>query len=193
MTPRELSELLRNGEDSTLEFKRDNIQNYDLAKELVAFLNLEGGTVLLGVEDDGRISGTTRERLEEWVSEICRVKIEPPVIPLFSWARNAEPAGTILAVRVMLGPDKPYARLHNHRKTYYIRVGDTSREASREELERLFQASGQLHYGLKPISGAGFDAFDLRRLRDYFTRVSGGEARLMGISTVGRCCSGMWN
>lgn len=176
MTPSELSELIRNGEDSTLEFKRDNISNYDLAKELVAFLNLEGGTVLLGVEDDGRIAGTTRERIEEWVSEICRVKIEPPVIPLFSWARNAEPGRHVLAIRVTLGPDKPYARIHNHRKTYYIRVGDASREASREELERLFQASGRLHYGLKPISGAGFDAFDARRLRDYFTRVSGAEA-----------------
>lgn len=176
MTPSELSELLRNGEDSTLEFKRDNISNYDLAKELVAFLNLEGGTVLLGVEDDGRIAGTTRERIEEWVSEICRVKIEPPVIPLFSWARNAEPGRHVLAIRVALGPDKPYARLHDHRKTYYIRVGDTSREASREELERLFQASGRLHYGLKPTSGADFDAFDARRLRDYFTRVSGAEA-----------------
>lgn len=176
MTPSELSELLRNGEDSTLEFKRDDIKNYDLAKELVAFLNLEGGTVLLGVEDEGHISGTTRERLEAWVSEICRVKIEPPVIPLFSWAKNAEPDRHVLAVRVTQGSDKPYARIHNHRRTYYIRVGDTSQEASREELERLFQASGRLHYGLKPVSGTRFDALDLRRLRDYFTRVSGGEA-----------------
>lgn len=83
MTPNELSELLRSGEDSTLEFKRDDIQSQDLAKELVAFLNGEGGTLLLGVEDDGRISGTTRDRLDEWISELCRTKIEPPVVPLF--------------------------------------------------------------------------------------------------------------
>ena len=65
MNRTELFDLIRNGENSTLEFKRDDIQNHALAKELVAFLNLEGGTVLLGVEDDGRISGTTRDRLEE--------------------------------------------------------------------------------------------------------------------------------
>ena len=57
----ELSRLLRSGEDSTLEFKRDDVRNHDLAKELAAFLNLEGGAVLLGVEDDGSVSGTTRE------------------------------------------------------------------------------------------------------------------------------------
>lgn len=176
MTPNELSELLRNGEDSTLDFKRDDTQNQDLAKALVALLNLEGGTVLLGVEDDGRISGTKRDRLEEWVSELCRTKIEPPIVPLLSWVRDAEPGKDVLAIRVTLGPNKPYARVHHDRRTYFIRVGNTSREASREELERRFQASGQLHYGLKPVSGAGFETLDLRRLRDYFTRVLHGTA-----------------
>ncbi len=176
MTPIELAELLRNGEDSTLEFKRDDVPNHELARELVAFLNLEGGTVLLGVEDDGRISGTTRPRLDEWVSELCRTKIEPPVVPLLSWVKDAEPGRDVLAVRVTLGPNKPYARVHDGRKTYFIRVNNTVREASREELERMFQASGRLHYGLKPVPGADFGAFDLRRLRDYFTRVLRGSA-----------------
>ena len=171
MTAAELSERIRNGEDSTLEFERDAVRNHDLARELVAFLNLEGGTVLLGVEDDGRVSGTTRDRLEEWVSEVCRVKIEPPIIPLLSWARAGEPGRHVLAAHVTLGPNKPYARVHDNRRTYYIRVGSTSREASREELERLFQSSGQLHYGLKPVPGAGLDALDPRRLHDYLTQV----------------------
>ena len=176
MAPDELRKLLANGEDSTLEFKRDDVSNHELAKELVAFLNLDGGTVLLGVEDAGDIRGVIRDHLPEWVCELCRVKIEPPIVPSLSWAKDVKPGKHVLAVRVAQGPDKPYARIHNGRKTYCIRVGETSREASREELERLFQASGRLHYGLKPVSGASFDAFDLRRLQDYFTRVAGGEA-----------------
>lgn len=176
MNRTELMELIRGGEDSVADFKRDDVENHQLARTLVSFLNLEGGTVLLGVEDDGNIIGATRDRLEEWVTELCRVKIEPPIIPLLSWARDAEPGRDVLAVRVTRGPDKPYARIHNRRKTYYIRVGNTSREASREELERLYQASGRLRYGLKPVPGAGLDAFDLRRLRNYFTHVLGGTA-----------------
>ena len=176
MNRAELLDLLRNGEDSTVEFKRDDVRNHDLAKEIVAFLNLEGGAVLLGVEDDGRISGTTRDRLEEWVVEVCRAKIEPPVVPLLSWLRDAAPGRDVLVVRVTLGPDKPYARVHDNRRTYYVRAGSTSREASREELERMYQASGRLRYGLKPAPGAGLDALDLRRLRDYLTRVLGGDA-----------------
>ena len=174
MNTAELAELISNGEDSGVEFKRDDIQSDNLAKELVAFLNLDGGTILLGVEDDGKISGTTRENLDEWVAELCRTKIEPPVIPSLSWARNVDPGKHVLAVRVTLGPDKPYARVHHGRRTYFVRVSNTCREASREELERMFQASGRLHYGLKPVSGTALDAIDGRRLRDYFGRVLSG-------------------
>lgn len=176
MNKSELLDLLRNGEDSTVEFKRDDVNNHELAKELVALLNLEGGVVLLGIADDGGIAGTTRERLEDWVAELCRTKIEPPIVPVLSWLRDAAPGRDVLAVRVTLGPDKPYARVHNNRRAYYIRVGGTSREASREELERMYQASGRLRYGLKPVPGAAFEAFDVRRLLDYLTRVVGGDA-----------------
>ena len=172
----ELLDLLRNGEDSTLEFERDDVRDHDLAKELVAFLNLEGGVVLLGVEDEGGVSGTTRDGLEDWVGELCRSKIEPPVVPVLSWTRDAAPGRDVLAVRVALGPDKPYARVRGGHRTYYVRVGGASREASREELERMYQASGRLRYGLKPAPGAGLDALDLRRLRDYLTRVLDGDA-----------------
>ncbi len=176
MNKAELSDMILNGEDSGIEFKRDDVANYRIAQELVVLLNLEGGTLLLGVDDDGSITGATRENLEEWVVELCRLKIDPPIIPFLSWVKNAESGRDVLAVRAPVGPDKPYARVHNNRLTYFIRVGSTSREASREELQRMFQASGNLHYGVKPVPGNGFDDFDRRRLCDYLTRVLGGQA-----------------
>ena len=176
MTRDELQRLIGEGEDSNLEFKRDEVTNFDLAREITAFLNHAGGTVLLGVDDDGRIAGTQRLRLEEWVAELCRTKIDPPVIPSLSWVRDAEPGADVLAARVSVGPDKPYARVHNSRRTYYVRVGSTSREASSEELERMYQSVGRLNYGLKPVPGAGVEELDRRRLRDYLIRVLGGSA-----------------
>jgi ATP-dependent DNA helicase RecG len=176
MTKTELIELIRNGENSGVEFKRDDVENHELAKEVVAFLNLEGGIILLGIEDDGTVSGTSRPNLEEWVAELCRVKTEPPIVPHLTWVRSVEPGRDVLIVRVSQGPDKPYARVHNNRRTYFIRVGSTSREASREELERMFQASGRVQYGLKPVPGGSLEDLDRRRLRDYFVRVLGGSA-----------------
>ena len=45
MTMAQLLRLTESGEDSTLEFTPDGIADHQLAKELVAFLNLEGGTL----------------------------------------------------------------------------------------------------------------------------------------------------
>ena len=48
MTTRtELLEIIASGENSGVEFKRDDLRTQDLAKELVAFSNLQGGIVKL--------------------------------------------------------------------------------------------------------------------------------------------------
>src|SRR6266566_1085958 len=110
MTTTELLELIRKGENSGVEFKRDEIQNHELAREIVAFLNFSGGSILLGVEDDGTIRGTTRPKLDEWIAELCRVKIEAPIIPYLEFFPDTEPGRSITVVTVPTGLDKPYAR-----------------------------------------------------------------------------------
>lgn len=170
MTHTELLEIISNGENSGVEFKRDVVENHALAKELVAFSNLSGGMVLLGVENDGRISGLTRQDLEEWVMTACRVKMKPGIIPFFEIVRNVEPGKDVAIVRVTRGFDV-HSLWHNDRNTYFIRVGTQSREASQEELARLFQQRGLIRAELRPVSGAKLEDFDQRRLRDYFSRV----------------------
>jgi len=54
MLKSQLLEIIANGENSGVEFKRDDLRPEQLAKEIVALLNVQGGQVLLGVEDDGK-------------------------------------------------------------------------------------------------------------------------------------------
>jgi ATP-dependent DNA helicase RecG len=170
MTHTDLLETINNGENSGVEFKRDVVENHVLARELVAFSNLSGGMVLLGVEDDGSISGLTRPNLEEWVMTACRDKIRPGIIPFFEVIRGVELGRDVAIVRVTRGFDVQ-SLWHNNRNTYFIRVGTQSREPSPEELSRLFQQRGSFRAELRPVSGAALDDLDLRRLRDYFSRV----------------------
>lgn len=170
MTKTELLDLIRNGENSGVEFKRDTIENRALAKELVAFANLSGGCVLLGVDDDASVVGITRTNLEEWVMQACRDKIRPEIIPFYEVVRDVEPGKDVAVVQVERGWAVHHV-WHNDHRTYYIRVGTTSREASQEELERLFQQRGTVRAELRPVSGATLRDLDLRRLRDYFVRV----------------------
>jgi len=170
MTHTELLEIIHNRENSAVEFKRDVLANHELARELVAFSNLSGGMVLLGVEDDGRISGITRVDIEEWVMTLCRDKIRPSIIPFFEIVRDIDPGKHVAIVRVTRGFDV-HALWHNNRNTYFIRVGTQSREPTHEELGRLFQQRGAFRAELRPVSGATLAHLDRRRLRDYFGRV----------------------
>jgi ATP-dependent DNA helicase RecG len=170
MTKTDLLELIKNGENSGVEMKRDVVDNRALAKALVAFANFEGGQVLLGVDDDGTIAGITRPKLEEWVMTACRNKIRPELIPYFEIVKNLEPGKDVATVRVERGWGVHHVWHDNHR-TYYIRVGSESREASAEELERLFQRRGAFRLEVRPVSGSSISDLDRRRLRDYFVRV----------------------
>jgi len=159
MTRTELLEIVGNGENSGVEFKRDVLENHDLAKELVAFSNLNGGVVLLGVEDNGTISGITRTDLEGWVMSACRDKIRPATIPFFQTVRNIDPGKDVAIVRVTRGFDV-HALWHNNGSRYYIRVGSQSREATQEELRRLFLQRGSIRAELQPVSGATMEDLD---------------------------------
>lgn len=163
----ELIEVIRNGENSGIEFKRDDVVNIKIAKELVALSNLDGGMLLLGVEDDGGVSGIAREKLEEWVMTICRDKIRPSIIPFFGIVRDVESGKHVAIVKVSRGFDV-HALWNDNKSTYYIRVGSQSREPSREELARLFQKRGDFRAELRPASGATLDNLDMRRLINYF-------------------------
>ncbi len=178
MNRSQLLELLLNGENSGLEFKRDDIRPQRLAGEIVALLNLEGGHILLGVEDDTTASGLTREpkEAEEWVMQIARDHIQPAVIPY--WETIELDEGIVIGVVSLPSdaPDKPYKAKSGASWVTRIRVGTTTRDASREEEERLYQQSGRLRYGLKPVLGTTPHDLDARRLRDYFVRVRGEDS-----------------
>ena len=172
----DLLEIIRNGENSGAELKRDDIEARALARELVAFANAAGGMVLLGVEDDGTVSGITRSRkaVEEWVMQVCRDKIRPEIIPYFEIVRDVVPGKDVAIVRVTPGYAVHHLWHDNHR-TYLIRVGTSCREASPEELERLFQLRSGMRGELRPVSGTTWRSLDQRRLSDYFSRVRGQE------------------
>jgi ATP-dependent DNA helicase RecG len=166
----ELAELIHNGENSGVEFKRDDIRPEKLAEGMAALLNLEGGFILLGVENDRTVSGLTREpaRAEEWVMEVVRTHLRPPTIPYWE-TLEWEPGKTVGIVSLPAdAPDKPYKAKRGSAWVTQIRVGTTTRDASDDEEMRLYQQSGRLQYDRKPVHGASLSDLDHRRLVNYF-------------------------
>ena len=156
LTPADVAALAAGDEDSFIEFKSSDTSPKTLAKELCAFLNIQGGRVLIGVEDDHTILGLGAWD-EEKVMNVARTLLEPPALP--TWQRVVIGGAEVGVVTVGMGREKPYAVGGGEGKSYYVRVGSTSRESSREELIRLTQASGAVAPDLRPVIGAS--AIDL--------------------------------
>ncbi|ABR74182.1 transcriptional regulator [Actinobacillus succinogenes] len=165
----ELLEILRNGENSIIEFKRDDIRPEQLAKEIVAMANFMGGKILLGVEDDGSISGIQRKNLEEWVINVFQNKVHPIILPFYE---TVDIDGKKIAViEFPAGISKPYVMKHNGKEEIYIRLGSSSRLATREQQARLFQLGGMLHAEIMPVPNTSMDSLDFARLENYLSVV----------------------
>ena len=173
MNRTELRQLIANRENSRVEFKRDDCRPDELAKEMSALLNLEGGAILLGVEDDGSVSGLTRSRgdAEEWAINIARQNLQPAVIPV--WTCIEIEVGKNVGVIELAAdsPEKPYKARRGRAWVTFIRAGSTSREAAREEEGRLYQAARLVRYELKSVPDTGLEALDMDRIQNYFQDV----------------------
>ena len=162
----EILALIRQGENSSVEFKSANAHPDSLARELVAFANTQGGTLLIVVEDDGSISGLTESTDHEArIANIARNNVNPPIN--IESTMVAMPEGRILMVKVDRGRDRPYQTLQNQ---FLVRVGSTNRTATQGELLRLFQQAGLFHYDATAVHGTGIADLNLAALDRYFSQ-----------------------
>lgn len=137
MSREELDRLVALGENAFVEFKQRVPEAMRFAKEIVAFANSRGGTVLIGVDDSGEIRGV-KDSAEEEYSLVNAIEnhCEPPIgftmsrVPV---SRKRE----VIVVRVLPSPEKPHFVRNGDSMTAYVRVADQSIEASREALRVL--------------------------------------------------------
>ena len=173
MTGSEILELVANGENSGVEFKRDDLRPEQIAREIVALANFQGGRLLLGVEDDGTISGVRRDDLERWVMDTVFGRYVHPMIQPFYEEVRIDGRRRVAVVTITEGTVKPYVVGHRGQEQVYVRMGSTSQLASREQQMRLFSAGGMLYVESLPVSGSGLRDLSRERLADYLTTVLG--------------------
>ena len=169
--------IIAAGENAKTEFKRDdrNLRPEHMAREIVAFANMNGGVIVLGVEDDGAVSGVTRNNLQAWLMDtVIGCYVDPQIVP--DYDEFVLDGKQIAIVAVPAGSAKPYAVRQQERTDYYIRLGDTVQRAGREQIARLFQSGGLVSVEKMPVHGSSIADLDMRRLEDYFLTVLGEDA-----------------
>lgn len=165
----EIRKQLRLGEDSRWEFKRIEFTGNrptspprnDLADEMTAFANAQGGILLCGVTDDGRIQGLSRRQMEalsRLLAEVSTDSIEP-ALRIDVHPRELDRRAFLL-VKVPKGKF-----LHGRGGRSLIRVGAAKFPLTGEERMRLARRRGQTRYRRfddQPVSGTGFETLSER-------------------------------
>ena len=156
MTLQELSRLSKQGECSTLEFKKKANYPEKIVKELVAFANSSGGKLLLGVDDNGELSGSREIEGEAFIVEKAIAElIRPKLNYSLDYIQLTEKKG-IAIFNIPESHKKPHfvkEDQQTRKGTAYVRVKDESIQASREMREimqrRLRNKDIQFTYGEK--------------------------------------------
>ncbi len=132
-----------NNENERVEYKREFID--DIAKEVIAFANTNGGEIYVGVNDDG--TPAPLENTDDTYTRITnsvRDSVAPDVTMFTKYSLN----NGIIKVNVSEGSSKPYYLKSKGLKPsgVYIRQGASSVQASPEQIRRMIKLSARDSY-----------------------------------------------
>jgi ATP-dependent DNA helicase RecG len=107
MNADQIRQLIAQGEGNTVEFKVNLPVPAELAKEMVALANTDGGWLLMGVDDKGGVHGTSfGDREEQLVLNVARNNCVPRLQPM---TETIDLSGrTVAVIQVKRGRQKPY-------------------------------------------------------------------------------------
>jgi len=162
-----ITELIAQGEHQQLDFKFEVNDSKKIARTLSAFANTDGGTLLIGVKDNGHITGIRSEE-EYYMIEAASEMYCHPKVPFEAKEWNIE-GKIILEVKVKISSVKPHKspdKNDNYRA--FIRVNDENIVAP-EILEMAWMKFSDLSGTHLAISNHVEKLFNYLDLNPYIT------------------------
>ena len=129
-----IKRLIQEGEHQQLDFKFEISDSRKIAKTLVAFSNTDGGTLLIGVKDNGNIAGVHSDEEFYMAQAAAGMYCKPEIF--FESKRWVIGGKTVLEVIIPKGTNCPYfAQTEPNKWLAYIRVKDENILANRIQLK----------------------------------------------------------
>ncbi|MCR5890565.1 putative DNA binding domain-containing protein [Hymenobacter sp. J193] len=152
-------ELLKQPESNTLE----RLTKYNLktiGQTVCAFLNGEGGRILVGVSDTGQVVGVPQaEEAVESVQKEIFSRVQPPATCMVSLV--AFQNQKVLLLEIAPGADGPYTYSH----TIYVREGESTRKATpKNVIELVGQLESVPRWEARPYLGCELSDLDQAEL-----------------------------
>ena len=127
-------------ESETLELKEIVVE--DIKKEIIAFANSAGGTLYVGVADDGNIVGVENpDTVIQQISNMVRDSIKPDITMFIRYAAKNVEGKQIVAVEIQRGTERPYylAKKGLRPEGVYVRQGTSSVPATSTAIRRMIK------------------------------------------------------
>ena len=127
-------------ECETVELKAE--VNGDICKEIIAFANTKGGTLYIGVQDDGQIIGVNNaDHVTLQIGNMVRDSIKPDVTMFVGYQTLEENGRQIVAVTVQKGTDRPYYLGSKGLKPsgVYVRNGNSADPATDTAIRKMIK------------------------------------------------------
>lgn len=127
-------------ESETIELKSSVVA--DLCKEVIAFANTKGGTLYIGVEDNGTVIGVdSADRVTLQINNMVRDSIKPDITMFVHYETQVIEDKQIIAVTVQEGTDRPYYLGSKGLKPsgVYVRNGTSTDPASDSAIRKMIK------------------------------------------------------
>ncbi|MFC1511105.1 RNA-binding domain-containing protein [Candidatus Margulisiibacteriota bacterium] len=147
----EIAVLLDQGEGQAVEFEKSIPSPEDIARELVAFSNADGGKIVYGIDDKNKhlVGVIVDNKFEDQLRAIGKNNCAPAISPTLEIVEKS--GNKIVVIIVPEGVDKPF----RSDEICYVRDGNISRPAKENEVKDL----------TNPWSGKGLNKRQIRSMQ----------------------------
>lgn len=160
----DLSQLDINSESETLEFKESFSK--EALETIGAFANAQGGRLLIGVRNDGRVIGISigANTLEEWAQKI-QAKIQPRILPSITVKKHKNCTIGVVSVKRSRSPVSVDGR-------YLKRIGRTNQLMSNEEIMYRILDSSKTSWDSQIEERANTSDLDEQAVREFLEKLN---------------------
>lgn len=152
--------------------KKAKIKPKDIVRHIIAFANADGGTLVIGVDDDGALSGTNAQ--EACSLEDYQLVIEKEILgqPKVSYEKLPFKHDGVLDHLYLIYVDLSIDRLIKSRnEEVYLRIGDKSVRQNFSQIKQLEYAKGERLFEDNSVAGAELANLDEQLLEEYKTHL----------------------
>ena len=134
-TIQDITKLAQKGEGLHVEFKKKAAHPEKIVKEIIAMANTDGGHLLLGVDDNGTVSGQRHIEEEVYAMDKAIKELIHPPIELTCTVKALNQKKGVAIYKIEKSASAPHYLREGKKKKAYVRVADRSIQASREMWE----------------------------------------------------------